>query len=67
MADHAATQGPRFAIACASPALVNGAAGIVAAAPVAASVAVVGITVIGGRIAEIDLILDPAKIASVHD
>jgi RNA polymerase sigma-70 factor (ECF subfamily) len=66
VADHAATQGPRFASLC-SPALVNGAAGIVARGPRGSAVAVVGITVIGGRIAEIDLILDPAKIASVHD
>jgi RNA polymerase sigma-70 factor (ECF subfamily) len=66
VAEHAATQGPRFASLC-RPALVNGAAGIVARGRRGRAVAVVGITVIGERIAEIDLILDPAKIASVSD
>ena len=61
--EHAATHGPRFASLC-HPALVNGAAGIVARGPRGNVVAVVGITVIGERIAEIDLVLDSAKIAS---
>jgi len=65
VAEHAATHGPRFASLC-RPALVNGAAGIVARSP-RGPVAVVGITVIGGRIAEIDLVLDPAKFATVGD
>jgi RNA polymerase sigma-70 factor (ECF subfamily) len=66
VAEHAATHGPRFASLC-HPALVNGAAGIVARRPGGKTVAVVGITVIGARITEIDLILDPAKIASLGD
>ena len=64
VAERAATQGPRFASLC-RPALVNGAAGIVARGSRGGAVAVVGITVIGERIAEIDLILDQTKIASV--
>ena len=63
VAEHAAAQGARFASLC-HPALVNGAAGIVARDRRGRPVAVVGITVIGERIAEIDLILDPAKFAS---
>jgi RNA polymerase sigma-70 factor (ECF subfamily) len=66
VAEHAATHGPRFASLC-RPALVNGAAGIVARGRQGAPVAVIGITVIGERIAEIDVILDPAKFASVRD
>lgn len=64
VAERAAIQGPRFASLC-QPALVNGAAGIVARGRHQTTIAVVGTTVIGGRIAEIDLILDPAKFASV--
>jgi RNA polymerase sigma-70 factor (ECF subfamily) len=63
VAEHATTQGPRFATMC-EPALVNGAAGIVAKAR-GGVVAVVGITVINERIAEIDLILDADKLNSL--
>jgi RNA polymerase sigma factor (sigma-70 family) len=63
VAEHAATQGPRFATLC-EPALVNGAAGVVARAR-GGIVAVVGITVINQRIAEIDLILDADKLDSL--
>ena len=66
VAEHAAAQGPRFATLC-HPAVVNGAAGIVARDRRGRPVAVVGITVIGERITEIDLILDPAKFASAGD
>src|SRR3954454_8596553 len=66
VAEHAATQGHRFASLC-HPALVNGAAGIVARTQRGSLVAVVGITVIDEMIAEIDLILDPAKFASAGD
>jgi RNA polymerase sigma-70 factor (ECF subfamily) len=66
VAEHAAAQGPRFASLC-QPALVNGAAGVVARNRRGALVAVVGITVIGERVAEIDLILDPAKFGSAGD
>ena len=63
VAEHAATQGPRFATLC-EPALVNGAAGVVANTR-GGVVAVVGITVINERIAEIDLILDADKLNSL--
>jgi RNA polymerase sigma-70 factor (ECF subfamily) len=61
VAGQSATYGPRFATLC-RPALVNGGAGIIARAP-AGLIAVVGVTVVAGRIAEIDLILDPDKLA----
>ena len=63
VAEHAATQGSRFASLC-EPALVNGAAGVVAKAR-GRIVAVVGITVINQRITEIDLILDADKLDSL--
>jgi RNA polymerase sigma-70 factor (ECF subfamily) len=56
----AAVQGPRFATLC-SPALVNGAIGVVAEGR-GGVVAVAGIAVVAGRITEIDLVLDPAKL-----
>ena len=55
-----ARQGPRFIPHC-QPALVNGAAGLVARLPAGRGGAVIGITVASGRITEIDLILDPDK------
>ncbi|WP_322741149.1 RNA polymerase sigma factor SigJ [Streptomyces hygroscopicus] len=63
VAAHAATHGPRFATLC-QPALVNGAAGIIARTR-SGVVAVVGMTVISDRIAEIDLVLDAAKLSSL--
>jgi hypothetical protein len=63
VARHAATYGPRFAKLC-RPALVNGAAGIIARAP-AGVIAVAGITVVRGRILAVDLILDPDKLAAL--
>ena len=63
VAEHASTHGPRFATLC-EPALVNGAAGIIARTP-GGVVAVVGVTVINERIAEIDLILDADKLAGL--
>jgi len=60
VAEHAAAQGPRFATLC-EPATVNGAAGIVAKTR-SGVVAVVGMTIINERIAEIDLILDRDKL-----
>jgi RNA polymerase sigma factor (sigma-70 family) len=63
VAEHAAAHGPRFATLC-RPALVNGAAGIVAKTR-RGIVAVVGITVVNERIAEIDLILDSDKLAAL--
>ena len=49
----------------ARPAIVNGAAGVVVQ-PGGRVVAVVGFTVTGGRIAEIDLVTDPEKLRSVR-
>jgi RNA polymerase sigma factor (sigma-70 family) len=63
VARHAAEHGPRFATLC-RPALVNGAAGIVAQAP-AGVIAVAGITVIDGHVAAIDIILDPDKLTNL--
>jgi RNA polymerase sigma-70 factor (ECF subfamily) len=45
----------------ARPAIVNGAAGVVVA-PHGKTIAVIGITSAGGRIVEIDLVIDPAKL-----
>src|SRR3954449_9893841 len=63
VAEHAAAHGPRFATLC-RPAPGHGAAGIVARPP-SRIVAVVGMTVVDERIAEIDLILDPDKLAGL--
>jgi RNA polymerase sigma-70 factor (ECF subfamily) len=63
VARHSATHGPRFATLC-RPAIVNGAVGVVARAR-AGIVAVVGVTVVDGRISALDLILDPDKLARV--
>jgi len=49
----------------ARPAIVNGDAGVVVV-PGTRPIAVVGFTVADGRIVEIDLIADPAKLARVH-
>jgi RNA polymerase sigma-70 factor (ECF subfamily) len=62
VAGRAARQGPKFAKLC-RPALVNGAAGIVAVGR-GGVVAVAGITVARERIVEIDLVLDPDKVAA---
>jgi len=63
VAEHASTHGPRFATLC-EPALVNGAAGILARTK-GGIMGVVGITVVDQRIAEIDLILDRDKLAAL--
>jgi RNA polymerase sigma-70 factor (ECF subfamily) len=55
--------GARFA-PLARPALVNGAAGLVVGRR-GHPVAVVGFTVSGGRIAEIDLVTDRAKLQAI--
>jgi len=64
VAGQAANGGPRFAQFC-EPALVNGAAGLVLRGP-DRIFGVAAMTVVNGKIAEIDLILDPDKLASVH-
>ena len=48
-------------IAYATPAIVNGAAGLLFGTR-EAPIAVLGFTVSGGRIAELDLVSDPAKL-----
>jgi RNA polymerase sigma-70 factor (ECF subfamily) len=58
-----AAQGPRYMPYC-TPAVVNGAAGLVVRAP-GRQPGVIGITVIDGRITEIDLILDEDKLRNV--
>lgn len=60
VAQYSVTTGPQFAPFC-RPALVNGAAGLVAQTP-AGTLGVVGFTVVHGRITTIDLILDPDKL-----
>jgi RNA polymerase sigma-70 factor (ECF subfamily) len=61
VAREAADQGPRFAKLC-RPALVNNAAGILVQGA-RGPIAVAGMTVVDGRIAEIDLILNPDKLS----
>jgi RNA polymerase sigma factor (sigma-70 family) len=46
----------------ARPALVNGAAGIVAIGPAGQLISVAGITVVAGRIVQIDILSDPARL-----
>jgi RNA polymerase sigma-70 factor (ECF subfamily) len=60
VARHSAVQGPQFASAC-RPALVNGAAGVVAET-VVGIIAAASLTVVDDLITEIDLVLDPAKL-----
>jgi RNA polymerase sigma-70 factor (ECF subfamily) len=60
VARNALARGRAF-VDLARPAVVNGAAGLVIARG-DRTIAVVGITVSGGRIAEIDLVTDPAKL-----
>ena len=64
VARQAADQGPGFARFC-RPALVNGAAGLVVQGA-QGRFGVVGITVVGGRITEIDLVLDPEKVGGAQ-
>ena len=59
-----AEQGPRFAPHC-QPALVNGSAGLVVRTA-AGPLAVAGLTVTNGKIASIELIINPEKLRSIH-
>jgi RNA polymerase sigma-70 factor (ECF subfamily) len=63
VARYSAAQGPRFATLC-HPALVNGAGGLVIQTK-RGPIGAVGVTVTHGRIATIDLILDPDKLSAV--
>jgi RNA polymerase sigma-70 factor (ECF subfamily) len=65
VARYSAAQGPRFATLC-HPALVNGAAGLVIRT-VRGPIGAVGFTVANGRIATIELILDPDKLRGPED
>ncbi|WP_427892102.1 sigma-70 family RNA polymerase sigma factor [Kribbella sp. GL6] len=65
VAEHAAAHGPRFATLC-HPAVVNGAAGVIAKTR-GRTVAVVGMTVVHNRITEINLVLDTDKLAGVNE
>jgi len=56
-----AVQGPRFASMC-RVAPVNGSVGVVASVPSGIVVAVARLTVVGDRIAAIDLIVEPAMV-----
>lgn len=58
VARQVAGQGPRFATLC-RVALVNGSVGVVARAPSGVVVAVARLTVVGDRIAAIDLVVEP--------
>jgi RNA polymerase sigma-70 factor, ECF subfamily len=64
VAPEVVAQGPRFAASC-HPALVNGAVGIIVR-PGSTIIGVAALTVIDDRITEIDLILDPRKLASLQ-
>jgi RNA polymerase sigma-70 factor (ECF subfamily) len=57
-------QGPNFAASC-YPALVNGAIGVIVR-PASTIIGVAAITVIDERITEIDLIIDPRKLAALN-
>jgi RNA polymerase sigma factor (sigma-70 family) len=63
VAEQILSRGSRFA-PFARPAIVNGHAGVVVA-PAGKPIAVVGFTVVRGRIVEIDLIADPDKLAGL--
>jgi RNA polymerase sigma-70 factor (ECF subfamily) len=63
VAKYVAAVGPRFAKRC-YPARVNGGAGLVTLSPHGVQ-AVAGLTVMHGRIAGIDLILDPDKLVGI--
>ncbi|EFC84297.1 hypothetical protein [Parafrankia sp. EUN1f] len=64
VAGHITTHAVRFARLCGT-ALVNGAAGVLAASAEGVF-AVAGFMVTGGRIVEIDLLLDPGRLAALH-
>jgi RNA polymerase sigma-70 factor (ECF subfamily) len=64
LAEYATAQGPRFARFC-HPATVNGAAGLVIQ-PGTTLIGAVAFTVADGRIATIDLILDPNKLQTIQ-
>ena len=63
MARELLTRAPRFA-PLARPAIVNGGAGLYLG-PAKRPAAVVGFTVVGGRIAAIDLVIDREKLRQV--
>jgi RNA polymerase sigma factor (sigma-70 family) len=64
VAAEVAARGSSFAASC-YPALVNGAVGVIVR-PASTIIGVAAITVIGERITEIDLIIDPRKLAALN-
>jgi RNA polymerase sigma factor (sigma-70 family) len=62
VARYTAERGPGFAPFC-RPAMVNGAAGLVVV-PADRPIGVVGFTIVGGRIVEIDIVADREKVAA---
>jgi len=64
VAGHVLKTAPRF-VAHAKPAMVNGAAGLLFATG-DEPIAVLGFTVSGGRIVELDLVADPAKLRRLN-
>ena len=61
VAQRVLARGSRFA-PFGRPAIVNGRAGVLVAPPGKRPIAVVGMTIVDGRIAEIDVVADPAKL-----
>ncbi len=57
--------GARFFAPLCRPAIVNGGAGIVVGRP-GRTVGVVGVTIVGGRIREVDIVADPRKLGRGH-
>ena len=63
VADVVRTRAPIFARLC-RPAVVNGGPGVIVGPP-GHVIAVIGLTVAGGRIREIDIVGDPAKLRGI--
>jgi hypothetical protein len=65
VAEEVLSRGPQFAQR-ARPAIVNGAAGLLIGPP-GKVLGVVGFTIVGGRIAHIDIVADPVKLQRLVD
>lgn len=64
VASETAAQGPRFASSC-HPALINGTVGVIVR-PARNVIGVAALMVTDGRIARIDLIIDPSKLVNLN-
>jgi RNA polymerase sigma factor (sigma-70 family) len=62
---YTAAEGPRFAVLC-HPATVNGSPGLVIRTGRRRPIGAVAFTIAGGRIATVDMILDPRKLGAVE-